>query len=996
MFENGQLLSHFKIIKLLGAGGMGEVYLAEDTKLQRKVALKVLLGEFLEDKERTERFQREARTAAQISHPNVMGIYDIGSAPDPATGIEFTYIVMEYIEGRSLTQHFGDKSNDLNEVIRIAEHIASGLAAAHKINVVHRDIKAGNIIIDKDGYPKILDFGLAKPVAPKAGADADTTDTISQELTQAGKIVGTVSYMSPEQIRGEAVDNRSDIFAFGILLYRMATGTAPFEGDTQVSTMAKILEVQPPAPRVKNELVPPELERIIDKCLKKNPEDRYQDTRDLVVDLRNLRRQYDSDISSNISSISGISQKKKATLALGLSGKALFIASFVVLVFIAVFWQMFGKSNNDQSGVALAGENGLAILAFENKTGDAELDWLQTGLPEILQTDLAENGSVTIIGSDRVMDRVAGDNPQSASGPTHEECLRAAGMLGAKHAISGALYKMGDRIRIDARVEDLATGKIVSAAKVVGNDPFILVDSLTTKIASVLNFESTATQGTDVAQVTSSSPEAYRIYHEGLQKFGLGFYNEAIEDFKQAISIDSTFALPYMRIGMAMVFTGRNTEGAQWFTQALKYIDKLPIRERNLLDVYADLWLKPNFDDAFTKMKTLVANYPDDREMRTLYAMMVNLFTQDTTVTFAHFDTVLTNSPRYLFGLAQRAIFEINLKLYDRALADAQAALRYYPESPTPYSLLGNIYREQKNFPKAIEMFSKQYEVYPEESDPLTALCRLSIFNRDFATAEKYVEKMKTDHGDDPYELNQYYDWKSGLAQWHGQFKKALAYDFEGLKAILKTGDSSLIAGAYSGISTLCDRLGMKDSSLEYSDDFYKWAGDFQKSDYPFQLLRGDPTLVDSARAIMAIAIKNFKERLPSEFWPLVDGLNEAFEGSAIGDTLSMIEGFQKVYDANPQNNHGMLRTIGILYCQIGEYQKSIDLIGNYLDDKTASSGGFTYPYTLYFVGRAYEGLGKKDKAKQAFTEMLKYWEKPDFELKEIKDAKKRLAAMTT
>lgn len=243
----GESFAHFKIVEKLGEGGMGEVFLAEDLKLNRLVALKTLSSEFLGNRERSERFQREAKTAAQINNTYVMSIYDISSTYDQSAGREVSYIVMEYIKGKSLSQYLKEGKLDFADIVRVAEKIATGLAAAHKLNIVHRDIKPDNIIVDEQHNPSILDFGLAKPLDPiDFGGKKDGDDnTVSQNLTQVGKIIGTVSYMSPEQVQGQPVDTRSDIFSFGILLYRMVTGDLPFEGPTQVSTMAKILESTP-------------------------------------------------------------------------------------------------------------------------------------------------------------------------------------------------------------------------------------------------------------------------------------------------------------------------------------------------------------------------------------------------------------------------------------------------------------------------------------------------------------------------------------------------------------------------------------------------------------------------------------------------------------------------------------------------------------------------------------------------------------------------------
>ncbi|MEE8149196.1 MAG: serine/threonine-protein kinase, partial [candidate division Zixibacteria bacterium] len=476
MFEVGHKFAHFEILSKIGEGGMGEVYLAKDLKLNRQVAIKVMHPESFDEKERKDRFIREAQTAAQISHPNVMGIFDIGTAE--IDGKEFCYIVSEYISGERLSDIINKSDHDLKELVRIAERIAAGLAAAHRLNIVHRDIKADNIMIEEGGEPKILDFGLAKAVQGMFfEKDSETTKTLSGELTKAGKILGTVSYMSPEQARGDKVDIRSDIFSFGILLYRMVTGEFPFEGPTQVSTLAKILESNPEPPSARNENIPPELERIIDKCLRKDAADRYQGASDLVVDLRSVRRKYDSGVTDSVSSISRIEAKvvkvKEFRMSSKLAVSALIVATVIALVTLTDLFSLSG------SGKALqATENSLAIIGFENKTGDESYDWLTTGLPEILLTDLSQMSSLNIISRERIFDCF----PDKKASHTHEAYVRAAQSLGAAKLLTGSFYRLGeDKIRIDARLEDVATGNIILAEKVVGTDAFSLVDSLTLK-----------------------------------------------------------------------------------------------------------------------------------------------------------------------------------------------------------------------------------------------------------------------------------------------------------------------------------------------------------------------------------------------------------------------------------------------------------------------------------------------------------------------------------
>jgi serine/threonine protein kinase len=286
----GQSLSHYQLVEQIGEGGMGVVWKALDTQLNRHVAVKLLPAEVADSPERRRRFQREAQAAAGLKHPNIAVIHGVGEHE----GLPF--LVMELIDGHTLREQSGPR--DLTDCVRLALRIAEGLAHAHAAGIVHRDLKPDNVMVTDDGQLKILDFGLAKildPDEPAAPAEGSTrVETISEELTRMGKVLGTVSYMSPEQARGVPVDSRSDLFSFGVLLYELLVGKPPFAGQTQMDTLTAIITRRPEPVTVSNPAIPVEMERIVAKCLEKEPRDRYQDTRDLVVDLRRLRRETDS------------------------------------------------------------------------------------------------------------------------------------------------------------------------------------------------------------------------------------------------------------------------------------------------------------------------------------------------------------------------------------------------------------------------------------------------------------------------------------------------------------------------------------------------------------------------------------------------------------------------------------------------------------------------------------------------------------------------------
>ncbi len=287
----GRKLSHFRILDRIGEGGMGVVYRAEDESLQRVVALKVLPADRLADTERGLRFLREARAAAAVTHPGIAVVHEVGESD----GVVF--IAMELVEGRTLRAASGGRPMPLRDVLRLSIEIAEGLSAAHQARLVHRDLKPDNVMVARDGRVKLLDFGLAKLLEDReesAPGEASRLATISDEMTKAGRVLGTAAYMSPEQVRGLEVDARSDLFAFGVVLHEMLTGALPFRGATPMDVMSAILHKEPaPASQAGNE-VPAELDRIIGKCLEKDAAERYQDSRDLVVDLRRLKRSTES------------------------------------------------------------------------------------------------------------------------------------------------------------------------------------------------------------------------------------------------------------------------------------------------------------------------------------------------------------------------------------------------------------------------------------------------------------------------------------------------------------------------------------------------------------------------------------------------------------------------------------------------------------------------------------------------------------------------------
>jgi len=392
----GRTISHYKIVDEISRGGMGVVYRATDTRLNRDVALKVLPPELTADPDRRERFIREARAASVLEHPNIAVIHDVGEED----GISF--IAMELVRGDKLSHAIagGPSAVSANpaRALEIAIEVAEALARAHGQGIVHRDLKPANVMLTEDGHAKVIDFGLAKLINTLDGGG----NTMTMGATDPQVILGTVSYMSPEQARGGTIDHRTDIFSFGIMLYEMFSNTLPFRGQSSIETMNAVINA-PAAPlHLLSGAIPAaassDIQRIIEKCLAKNPDDRYQGMKDLVVDLKAARRRIDSDASIAVSAprppVAAAAAAKKTPLLIAVASLALVTA--------AGYW--FWTTQRAPIAQASGTRPSVAVMYFENNTGNQNLDWLRTGLTDMLVTDLSQSPDIEVLGTIQAYD----------------------------------------------------------------------------------------------------------------------------------------------------------------------------------------------------------------------------------------------------------------------------------------------------------------------------------------------------------------------------------------------------------------------------------------------------------------------------------------------------------------------------------------------------------------------------------------------------------------
>jgi serine/threonine protein kinase/Flp pilus assembly protein TadD len=558
----GTRLGPYEIVAPLGAGGMGEVYKAEDSRLHRKVALKILPSEMAANQDRMRRFKQEATAAAALNHPNIAHIYEIGESDGT------NFIAMEFVEGVTLREKVHREKTELRKLLRYLQHVAEGLAKAHVAGIVHRDLKPDNIMITHDGHAKILDFGLAKLIEPQqptginASTDEDATAILQQHSTP-GMIMGTVGYMSPEQAQGKTnqIDQRSDIFSFGCILFEAVTGKKPFEGDSIVKSLHSL--IYEPAPQVKdlNPSAPSDVQRIIRRCLAKDKEERYQTIKDVAIELKELRRELEtsaasdttvpppvrsegaggtdrgSTIESTAASSASLPPRVSSVefVAQGLKRHKLGVAIALVILFGAV--AIFAYYLRARNEVAI---DSIAVLPFENRSGNADTDYLSDGLADSLIYRLSQLPNLRVSPTSSVM-RYRGRETDVA---------QVAKELEVDAVMSGRLVQRGDDLSISVQLIDSRTKKLIWAEQYDRKMKDLLATQreIATAITQKLQLRLAGDEAKGITKKYTDSNEAYQLYLKGRYHYAKRTkddLNKGIEYFQQAVKLDPNFALAY-------------------------------------------------------------------------------------------------------------------------------------------------------------------------------------------------------------------------------------------------------------------------------------------------------------------------------------------------------------------------------------------------------------------------------------------------------------------
>ena len=947
----GRTVSHYKIIEEVGRGGMGVVYKALDTTLDRTVALKFLPAEFSGSTEEKQRFLQEAKAASALDHANICTVYEVGETDDGQM-----FIAMGFYEGETLKETIRKGQLPLQDAIRLGIQIARALAKAHEREIIHRDIKPANILVTREGDAKILDFGLAKLRGQAM-------------LTKAGTTLGTAAYMSPEQARGEEVDARTDIWSLGIVLYEMLAGRSPFASDYEQAMVYQILNDDPAPLRQSRPEVSAELESVIQRCLAKDPSDRFGTMRELEGALSVFR---EGGSSASRPAIPRWESKgrKRIALAGGLGALA-------IIVVLGYFLFLPGSAEAE-------GRLPVAVLDVVNETGEQELN----GLSGMLITSLEQSRRLTVLTRSRMFDVLKTMGMDSINRIDESIGRKICAQAGINAMVMASVRKFGRLYTIDLKVLDPKKNEYLFTTKEEGEGQESIPSMLdrlseATRIGLREKIAEVRAEQTTIASVTTSNLEAYQHYFKGEELINRLKFSEAKEEFQKAIALDSLFALAHYRLAYAAGWNQEVLTG-QYINRAMELIDRLPERERFLVRV-EKATVDSGWQAALRVLREMEKEYPDDKEM--LYNIGdMSYHVADYAAAETYLTRVLDMDRDF-----ERALQHLTWTYREMGQGEKmlEIAKRYVNTSGSSeaYTLLAAAYGMTGRREEGLNAMRAAQELFPDKASPTVELARLLMLEGQDQEAEGEI-RSALDKLDGFAAVRALRGSLSGIYLYRGRFRDAIRETQTLRRRAVAEKDTGELAAryAYEGL-LMTFGWGWSDSAWAVASRALEFPG-------PMENDANIPAILSWIQ-------------LSGNNWAFADSVSKA-KRATVGIFIDAIAACQR---GNPQEAQSAVDTLasqGIppeptqiihamlakCYLDAGEYSSVLDIVR--LVRKLPVARNETYVETFYLRGKAYEGLGEPARARKEYEEFLRLWRNADPDLPILVDAKRRLAVLGT
>lgn len=966
----------YEIIEELGAGGMGRVYRAYDRKVEEEVALKLIRPEIAADRRTLERFRNEIKTARMITHKNVCRTHDLGEEG------RSLFITMEYVRGEDLKSLIRKtRSLTTGASVELARQVAEGLGEAHRLGVVHRDLKPGNIMIDRHGVAKIMDFGIARSPGGRG-------------TTAEGAIIGTPEYMSPEQVEGKTADARADIYALGVVLFEMVTGRPPFEGGTAFSVANKQLSEPAPDPRMINPQIPEDLSRLILRCLEKEKDKRFRSTDDLLSELETIEATLpmtDRAPTGQASTGDKATPSKTVTVTFALKKAAMFAAIAITLAAAVVLFLWKPWSGRKNAFVAPNG-NALAVLNFENTSRDEALDDWKTGIPLLLTTDLRQSKYLSVISYEEVYGILKNLGLQDAGGFSSDDLARIARESRSAYTATGGIMRAGERIIVVLSVKNHVTGEDQPAKFECVGEAGIpsLVDSMTTRIKEILGLTRSQVSGdidAEAVDISTGSMEALKLYNQGRRLHVSLEHEKSVPLMLLAVEKDPEFAMAYRSLSASLNMLGRREESRRYLKLALDHSGKASAKERFWIQIDFYEQSERTYDQALEACRDWLGLYPDDT-----HAMMLTgrqyLYREDFDLAVEFLGASVRKGEVNPYAFYWLSLAHNIMGAYEKGRQAADLGFDIHPDSPLIELSLFDGYVAQGKIGDASAWLEKWSVKNPGLAADLRMGDLLILQGRHAEAAAVFAKYDPSDY--------QYIGWrlpflrlsegKIGQAfdlarstESHstlvylnyrvGHLEEALAESQKALKSAMEEGSLRNQAWALQIRGQVELAMGSTDAAKRTVGELETCVrgAPIQKLARHYYFLLGMIEREAGRFSAAAAYLRKGIALLPGESWELGSYWHSLFfDGLAgiyfkAGDLVRAKETYRKI------------QSLALAQLRYGDI----------------------YASSFYWLGRIAEKEGNKAEAVENYRKYLNLWKDADADLPEVADAKERLTAIS-